>query len=119
MNINKYKIPIPKAIINPLNSFLPISISSSNVVCSKSYLGNLLAIWSSVILVMAIAQQIKVHRHVEVIARGVLVGAVIKKATTQNIIKQTIHFQSHLTWLHKSIEEISINPKKNDRIKIG
>jgi hypothetical protein len=54
-----------------------------------------------------------------VIDRGVLVGDVMKKANTQNIIRHTTHFQFRLTCLHKSIEEISINPKKNDRIKIG
>ena len=76
-------------------------------------------IQGNIIAHIAIAPQINVHRQVEVIASGVLVGAVMKKASTQNITKQITHFQSHFTCLHKSIEEMSINPKKNDHIKIG
>lgn len=76
-------------------------------------------IQGNIIAQIAMAQQINVHRHVEVIVRGVLVGAVIKKANTQNVIKQMTHFQFHFTCLHKSIEEMSINPKKKDRIRIG
>ena len=76
-------------------------------------------IQGNIIAQMAIAPQINVHRHVEVIDSGVLVGEVIKNANIQNIIKHTIHFQFRFTCLHKSMEEISINPKKNDHIKIG
>ena len=76
-------------------------------------------IQGNIIAQIAIAPQINVHRHVEVIDRGVLVGAVMKNANTQNIIKQTTHFQSRFTCLHKSMEEIRINPKKKDQIKIG
>lgn len=73
----------------------------------------------NIIAQIAIAPQINIHHHVEVIASGVLVGEVIKNANTQNIIKQIMHFQSRFTCLHKSIEEMSINPKKKDQIKIG
>ena len=72
-----------------------------------------------IIAQIAIAPHMNIHHQVEVIDRGVLVGDVIKKAKIQNIIKQTIAFQFHLTCFHKSIEEIRINPKKNDQIKIG
>lgn len=76
-------------------------------------------IQGNIIAQIAMAPQINVHRHVEVIDNGVLVGAVMKKANIQKIIKQTIHFQFRFTCLHKSIEEMSINPKKKDQIKIG
>ena len=76
-------------------------------------------IQGNIIAQIAIAQHIKIHHHVDVIESGVFVGAVIKNANIQNIIKQTIHFQFHLICFHKSMEEISINQKKNDHIKIG
>jgi hypothetical protein len=76
-------------------------------------------IQGNIIAQIAIAPQINVHRHVDVIDSGVLVGEVMKNANTQNIIRQTIHFQSRFTCLHKSIEEIRINPKKKDHIRIG
>ena len=76
-------------------------------------------IQGNIIAHIAIAPQINVHRQVEVISSGVLVGAVMKKASTQNITKQIRRFQSHFTCLHNNIEEISINPKKKDQIKIG
>ena len=72
-----------------------------------------------IIAQIAIEPQINIHHHDEVIESGVLVGEVIKNANIQNIIKQTIHFRFRFTCLHKSIEEIRINPKKNDHIKIG
>ena len=76
-------------------------------------------IQGNIIAQIAIAPQINVHHNVEVIDSGVLVGAVMKKANIQNVIKQTTHFQSHFTCLHKSTEDMSISPKKKDQIKIG
>mgnify|MGYP006988834077 FL=1 len=76
-------------------------------------------IQGNIIAQIAIAPQINVHRHVSVIAKGVFVGAVIKKANIQNTIKQAMDFQSRLTFFPKNIEEISINQKKKDQIKIG
>ena len=76
-------------------------------------------IQGNIIAQIAIAPQIKVHHHVDVIESGVFVGAVIKNANIQNIIKQATHFQFHLTCFHKSIEDINISQKKKDQIKIG
>jgi hypothetical protein len=117
------------------NNTIPITAPAKKIkigTISKFFIANIIVsyihnntsmklpdIQGNIIAQIAIAPQINVHRHVEVIASGVLLGAVMKNASTQNIIKQTMHFQSHLTCLHKSIEEISINPKKNDQINIG
>ena len=68
---------------------------------------------------IAIAPQINVRRHVEVIDNGVLAGDVIKKANIQNTSKQSMHFQFRFTCLPKRMEEIRINPKKNDQIRMG
>ena len=46
-----------------------------------------------IIAQIAIAPQMKVHHQVEVMERGVLVGAVMKKAKTQNIIKHRIYYE--------------------------
>jgi len=72
-----------------------------------------------IIAQIAIDPQMKVHHQVEVIERGVFVGAVMKKAKTQNIIKQRIVFQFHVTCFQRNTAEIKINPTKNDQIKIG
>ena len=72
-----------------------------------------------IIAQIAIAPQMKVHRQVDVIESGVLVGAVIKKAKVQNIIKHRIVFQFRLTCFQRNTAEIKINPKKNAQIKIG
>ena len=109
--------PAKKIKIGTISKFFIANIMVSYIHNSTSI--KLPDIQGNIMAQMAIAQQIKVHRHVEVIDRGVLVGAVMKKANNQNIIKQTTHFQFHFTCLHKSIEEISIRPKKNDRIKMG
>ena len=117
------------------NNTIPITAQIAKiqiVVISKFLIANIIVsyihnntsmklpdIQGNIIAQIAIAPQINVHRHVEVIDNGVLVGAVMKKANTQNIIKQTIHFQFRFTCLHNSIEEMSINPKKKDQIKIG
>lgn len=103
--------------IGTISKFLIASIMVSYIHNSTNM--KLPDIQGNIIAQIATAPQINVHRHVEVIDNGVLVGAVMKNANTQNIIKQTIHFRFHLTCLHKSIEEIRINPKKNDQIRIG
>jgi hypothetical protein len=72
-----------------------------------------------IIAQIAIDPQMKVHHHVEVIERGVFVGAVMKKARTQNIIRQRTVFQSRLTCFQRNTAEIKINPTKNDQISIG
>ena len=72
-----------------------------------------------IIAQIAIELQMKIHHHDEVIESGVLVGAVIKKAKTQNIIKHRIVFQSRFTCLQRKTAEIKINPRKNDQINIG
>ena len=72
-----------------------------------------------IIAQIAIEPQINTHHHDEVIESGVLVGAVMKKAKTQNINKHRIVFQSRLTCLQRSTAEIKINPTKNDQINIG
>ena len=72
-----------------------------------------------IIAQIAIEPQMKIHHHDEVIERGVFVGAVMKKAKTQNIIKHRIVFQSRLTCLQRNTSEIKINPTKNDQINIG
>ena len=72
-----------------------------------------------IIAQIAIEPQMKIHHHDEVIESGVLVGAVIKKAKTQNIIKHRIVFQSRFTCLQRKTAEIKINPTKNDQINIG
>ena len=72
-----------------------------------------------IIAQIAIEPQMKTHHQLEVIDRGVLVGAVIKKAKTQKTIRHTIVFQSRLTCFQINIAEIRINPKKNDQINIG
>ena len=72
-----------------------------------------------IIAQIAIEPQMKTHHQLEVIDRGVLVGAVIKKAKTQNIIKHRIVFQFRLTCLQRNTAEIKINPKKNAQINIG
>ena len=117
------------------NSIIPITAQAKKIkigTISKFLIANIIVsyihsktnmklpdIQGNIIAHIAIAPQINVHRHVEVIDRGVLVGEVIKNANIQNIIKQMIHFRFRFTCLHKSIEEMSINPKKNDHIKIG
>lgn len=72
-----------------------------------------------IIAQIAIAPQMKVHRQVDVIESGVLVGAVIKKAKIQNIIKLRIVFQFRLTCFQRKIAEIRINQTKKDQINIG
>lgn len=72
-----------------------------------------------IIAQIAIEPQINTHHHDEVIESGVFVGAVMKKAKTQNIIKHRIVFQSRLTCFQRNTAEIKINPKKNAQIKIG
>ncbi len=72
-----------------------------------------------IIAQIAIAPQMKIHHHDEVIESGVFVGAVMKKAKTQKIIKHRVVFQFRLTCLQRNTAEIKINPKKNDQIKIG
>ena len=72
-----------------------------------------------IIAQIAIEPQMKIHRHDEVIESGVFVGAVIKKAKTQNITKHKTVFQSRLTCLQRNTAEIKINPTKNDQINIG
>ena len=72
-----------------------------------------------IIAQIAIDPQINTHHHDEVIESGVFVGAVMKKAKTQNIIKHRIVFQSRLTCLQRNTAEIKINPTKNDQINIG
>ena len=72
-----------------------------------------------IIAQIAIAPQMKVHRQVEVMERGVLVGAVMKNAKTQNIIKHRIVFQFRFTCFQRNTAEIRINPTKNDQINIG
>ena len=72
-----------------------------------------------IIAQIAIEPQMKVHHHVEVIERGVFVGAVMKKAKIQNIIKHRIVFQSRFTCFQRNTAEIRINPTKNDQINIG
>ena len=72
-----------------------------------------------IIAQIAIDPQMKVHHQVEVIESGVLVGAVMKKAKIQNIIKHRIVFQSRLTCFQRNTAEVKINPTKNDQINIG
>ena len=72
-----------------------------------------------IIAQIAIAPQMKVHHQVEVMERGVLVGAVMKKAKIQNIIKHRIVFQFRFTCFPRNTAEIKINPTKNDQINIG
>jgi hypothetical protein len=72
-----------------------------------------------IIAQIAIAPQMKVHHQVEVMERGVLVGAVMKKAKTQKIIKHRMVFQFHFTCFQRNTAEIRINPTKNDQINIG
>ena len=76
-------------------------------------------IHGKIIAQIAIAPQMNVRHHVEVIESGVLVGAVIKKARIQNIIKHKIVFQFRLTYLQRNTAEIKIKPTKNDQINIG
>ena len=72
-----------------------------------------------IIAQIAIEPQMKIHHHEEVIESGVFVGAVIKKAKIQNIIKHRIVFQSRLTCFQRNIAEIRIKPTKNAQINIG
>ena len=72
-----------------------------------------------IIAQIAIEPQMKIHHHDEVTESGVLVGAVMKKARIQNIIKHRIVFQFRLTCLQRKTAEIKINPKKNAQINIG
>lgn len=109
--------PAIKIIIGTISKFLIASIIVSYIHNNTSI--KLPDIQGNIIAQMAIDQQINIHHQEDVIDSGVFVGAVIKNANTQNIIRQTIHFQFHFTCLHKRIEEISINPKKNAQIKIG
>ena len=76
-------------------------------------------IQGNIIAQIAIDQQINIHHQEDVIDNGVLVGDVIKNAIIQNMIKQRIVFQFHLTCLHRRIEDIKIRPKKKDQINIG
>ena len=109
--------PAKKIKIGTISKFFIANIIVSYIHNNTSM--KLPEIQGNIIAQIAMAQQINVHRHVEVIDSGVLVGDVMKNAKIQNIIKQTTHFQSHFTCLHKSIEETRINPKKNAQIKIG
>jgi hypothetical protein len=72
-----------------------------------------------IIAQIAIEPQMKSHHHDEVIESGALVGAVMKKAKTQNITKHRIVFQFRLTCFQRNTAEIKINPKKNAQINIG
>lgn len=76
-------------------------------------------IQGKIIAQIAIAPQINIHHHVEVIERGVLTGFVIIKAIIQNMIKHKIVTRFHFTFLHKNIADININHMKNDQINIG
>lgn len=76
-------------------------------------------IHGKIIAQIAIDPQMKVHHRVEVIERGVLVGAVMKKAISQKITKQATVIQSRLTCFQRNTAEIKINPTKNDQINIG
>ena len=117
------------------NKIIPITAHAAKiqiVVISKFLIANIIVSYihsntsmklpeipGKIIAQIAIEPQINIHHHEEVIESGVLVGAVIKKAKTQNIIKQRIVFQSRLTCLQRNIAEIKINPTKNDQINIG
>ena len=117
------------------NNMIPIAAPAKKIkigMISKFFIANIIVsyihnstsmklpdIQGRIMAHIAIAPQINVHHHVDVIESGVLVGEVIKNANIQNIIKHITHFQFHLTCLHKSIDEIRINQKKNDQIKIG
>ena len=100
-----------------ISKFLIASIIVSYIHSNTSM--KLPEIPGKIIAQIAIDPQIKTHHHEEVIESGVFVGAVIKKAKTQNIIKHRIVFQFRLTCLQRNTAEIKINPKKNDQIKIG
>ena len=100
-----------------ISKFLIANIIVSYIHSSTSM--KLPEIPGKIIAQIAIDPQMKVHHHVEVIERGVFVGAVIKKAKTQNIIKHIIVFQSRLTCFQRNTAEIKINPTKNDQINIG
>ena len=117
------------------NSTIPITAHAAKiqiVVISKFLIANIIVSYihsstsmklpeipGKIIAQIAIDPQMKVHHQVEVIESGVLVGAVMKKAKTQNIIKQRIVFQSRLTCFQRNTAEIRINPTKNDQINIG
>ena len=97
------------------NNTIPITAPAKKInigTISKFFIANIIVsyihnntsmklpdIQGNIIAQIAIAPQINVHRHVEVIDSGVLVGDVMKNANTQNTTKQTIHFQSHFTCL--------------------
>jgi hypothetical protein len=117
------------------NSISQITAHAQNmqmVVISKFFTANIIfsyihsntsmklpEIHGKIIAQIAIAPQMKVHHHEEVIERGSLVGEVMKNAITQNIIKHRIVFQFRLTCFQRNTAEIRINPKKNAQIKIG
>ena len=109
--------PITNIHIVVISKFLIASIIVSYVHSKTSM--KLPEIHGKIIAQIAIAPQIKIHRRVEVIESGVLVGAVIKKAIAKNTIRHKIVFQFRLTCFHKNIAEIKINPTKNDQINIG
>ena len=100
-----------------MSKFLMANIMYSYIHSNTSM--KLPEIHGNIIAHIAIAPQMKVHHHVEVIESGVLVGAVMKKAKIQNMIKHKIVFQFRLTCFQRKTAEIRINPTKNDRIKIG
>ena len=100
-----------------ISKFLMASIMVSYIHSNTSM--KLPEIPGKIIAQIAIEPQMKIHHHEEVIESGVFVGAVIKKAKTQNIIKHRIVFQSRLTCLQRNTAEIKINPTKNDQINIG
>ena len=108
---------IQKIQIVTISRFLTANIIVSYIHNNTSM--KLPEIHGKIIAQIAIAPQIKVHRQVEVIERGVFEGSVIKKAKIQNIIKQRIVFQFRLTCLQRNTAEIKINPTKNDQINIG
>ena len=106
------KIPIV-VISKSLIAFIIVSYIHSNTSIK------LPEIPGKIIAQIARDPQMKVHHHDEVIESGVFVGAVMKKAKTQNIIKHRIVFQFHVTCFQRNTAEIKINPTKNDQINIG
>ena len=100
-----------------ISKFLIANIIVSYIHSSTSM--KLPEIPGKIIAQIAIEPQMKIHHHDEVIESGVFVGAVMKKAKTQNIIKHRIVFQFRFTCFQRNTAEIRINPTKNDQINIG
>ena len=100
-----------------MSKFLIASIIVSYIHSNTSM--KLPEIPGKIIAQIAIEPQMNTHHHDEVIESGVFVGAVMKKAKIQNIIKHRIVFQFRLTCLQRNTAEIKINPKKKDQISIG